>query len=219
MMKSKKTALLTAGLTMLLSAAVIVGGTFAIFGTSKTREVTITTGSVDISAEFGDVTLYSLTPSSTVAQPTGSLSFNAGGTASLDSANGSIALTGIVPGDRAEFTLTVTNTGASAARYLIAYDATVTGVAGAEDALNYTVTAADEAVSFGSWSAEPLAAGESVTLNISVELDKSAEQVTDGNGAVQTFITQASVVFTIYAGQANASDADLNGALGFTPAP
>ena len=219
MMKSKKTALLTAGLTVLLSAAVIAGGTFAIFGTSKTREVTITTGSVDISAEFGDVTLYSLTPSSTEAQPTGSLSFNAGGTASLDSANGSIALTGIVPGDRAEFTLTVTNTGASAARYLIAYDATVTGVAGAEDALNYAVTAADEAVSFGSWSAEPLAAGESVTLNISVELDKSAVQVTDGSGAIQTFITQASVVFTIYAGQANASDADLNGALGFTPAP
>ena len=91
MMKSKKTALLTAGLTVLLSAAVIVGGTFAIFGTSKTREVTITTGSVDISAEFGDVTLYSLTPSSTEAQPTGSLSFNAGGTASLDSAASKIA--------------------------------------------------------------------------------------------------------------------------------
>ncbi len=219
-MKTRKTALLTAGLTIALCAAVIVGSTFAIFGASTTREVTVTTGSVDVSAQFGDLTLYSLTPESSEAQPTGSLSFGAGGTAALDSAGGSIALTGIVPGDRAEFTLTITNTGTSAARCLIVYESSVTGVEGAQDALNYSVTAADDPdFSFGSWSADPLAAGESISFVISVELDKSAVQVTDEEGNVQTFITQATVAFTVYAGQANASDADLNGALGLTPAP
>ena len=106
-MKSKRTALLTAGLTVLLCAAIIVGATFALFGTQKQREVTVTTGSVDIAAEFDtdSLTLYSLTPESTDAQPTGSLNFATGGSASIDGQNGSISLPQMVPGDKAEFTL------------------------------------------------------------------------------------------------------------------
>ena len=142
-MKSKRTALLTAGLTVLLCAAIIVGATFALFGTQKQREVTVTTGSVDIAAEFDadSLTLYSLTPESTDAQPTGSLNFATGGSASIDGQNGSISLSQMVPGDKAEFTLTITNTGKSAARFRVDYTPSVTGAEGAEDSLNYAITA------------------------------------------------------------------------------
>lgn len=216
-MKSKRTALLTAGLTVLLCAAIIVGATFALFGTQKQREVTVTTGSVDIAAEFDtdSLTLYSLTPESTDAQPTDSLNFATGGSASIDGQNGSISLSQMVPGDKAEFTLTITNTGKSAARFRVDYTPGVTGVEGAEDSLNYAITAeGGGAFSFGTWAETEIAPGSSVTLEITVELDKDAEQTFGDDGAAEDFITNASIEFTIYAGQANASDADLNEALG-----
>lgn len=215
-MRKKKTALLTAFLAVMLSAAIIVGATFALFGTSKTREVTVTTGSVNISAQFDGLKLYSLTPQSTDAQPVEGTSFNAGGTAALDAQNGSIALVKIVPGDKAEFTLTVKNTGTAAARYLIDYAANVTGVADASSSLNYTIAPADGEYAFGTWSAVTLEAGETVTFTVSIELDKDAEQTFDDAGEAEQFITEASIEFTVYAGQANASDADLNAALGLT---
>ncbi len=198
-MKTKRTALITAGLTIMLCAAVIVGSTFALFGVNKSREVTVTTGSVNLSAEFDadSLTLYSLN-NSEVAQPTNSNTFNAGGTATI--ANGAVTLKNIVPGDRAEFALTMENTGATPLRYCVTY--TIDNAA-AEDVLNVGVTGG----SIGAWSAsdDPLASNETVTLNISVELDKSATQPLSGD---------ATITFTIYAGQANASDEDLNTVFG-----
>ena len=213
-MGKKKLALLTAFLAVALCAAIIVGATFALFGTSKTREVTVTTGSVNISAQFDGLKLYSLNTQSTVAQPVEGTSFNAGGTAVLDEGNGSIALVKIVPGDKAEFTLTIRNTGTAVARYRIDYVANVTGVEGAEDELNYAIAPAEGEYTFGTWNTVALAAGETVTFTVSVELDKMAEQTFDDAGEAEDFITEASIEFTVYAGQANASDADLNAALG-----
>ena len=46
---SKKKAIISAGLIALLCAAVIVGSTFALFAVTRSSDVAVTTGSVDIS--------------------------------------------------------------------------------------------------------------------------------------------------------------------------
>ena len=85
---------------------------------------------------------------------------------------------------------------------------------GAEDELNYAIAPAEGEYTFGTWNTVALAAGDTVTFTVSVELDKMAEQTFDDAGEAEEFITEASIEFTVYAGQANASDADLNAALG-----
>ena len=53
-MKTKRNAILAAVLVLVLCAALVVGATFALFGTSWNKDITVTTGNVSIKAAFGD---------------------------------------------------------------------------------------------------------------------------------------------------------------------
>ena len=102
---SKKKAIISAGLIALLCAAVIVGSTFALFAVTRSSDVAVTTGSVDISAELSGLATASLSPDAENVPNETAGSFATGGTAELN--GNKLTLTNIVPGDSATFTVTV----------------------------------------------------------------------------------------------------------------
>lgn len=197
-MKTKKMAVLSAALIIVLCAVVIVGATFALFGKKIDKSVTVTTGDVSISAEFGaSPVLYSLVDGvqQELSEESGN-TFYLGGEASLDQDTGVLSLTGIIPGDKAEISLTIKNTSSVAIKYCVA--ANVTGSLASDAENGVIVNTGIESGTGYSW--EEIAVQGEVTVTISVELPKAAEQIADGSCEVD---------FTIYAGQSNASDEDL----------
>ena len=219
-MKTKKAAILSAGLIALLCVAVIAGATFALFGVSRENEIVVSTGSVDVSAAASDLTTSSLSatdPSGTaVNDPV--TSFATGGTAKLE--DGVLTLTGVVPGDSATFTLTVTNTGSVSAKLRVNAVKEVTGSNGAADKLLLSVKNGSADFALDTWAcgtdgADLVLAPQAVlTLTVTVSLDKNAVQSVGADGAVEQFISAATIKLTVYAGQANAAGTDLDGALG-----
>lgn len=219
---SKKTAIISAGLIALLCAALIIGSTFALFAVNRSSEIAVTTGSVDISAELGNLSTASLSPGADNVPNDPAGTFATGGTAALDGETGRITLTNVIPGDSATFTLTVTNTGNNAAKVRVDVAKTVDeGAENAADELLVTVKNGDADFATGVWtcgadnSALVLNPEDTLVLTVTVALDKDATQpVNDITGAVEQLISSATVKITVYAGQANASDGDLDGALG-----
>lgn len=219
---SKKTAVISAGLIALLCAALIIGSTFALFAVNRSSEIAVTTGSVDISAELSNLSTASLSPDAENVPNNPAGTFATGGTAALDGETGRITLTNVIPGDSATFTLTVTNTGNNAAKVRVDVAKTVDkGAENAADELLVTVKNGDADFATGVWTcgadngALVLNPEDTLVLTVTVALDKDATQpVNDITGAVEQLISSATVKITIYAGQANASDGDLNGALG-----
>ena len=195
-MKTKRAALLTAVLVIALCAVLIVGAAFALFGKSVGKSVTVTTGDVAISAEFGNVKLFSLENGTQTELKDANGKFALGGTAALDQETGVFELSGIVPGDKAEIVLTIKNTSSVAVKYCV-----VAEVSGdlADDQENGVVVNTGVASGEGyKWMEIPVQG--SATVTISVELPKDA---------VQTAADSCAVDFTVYAGQSNASDTDL----------
>lgn len=219
---SKKTAVISAGLIALLCAALIIGSTFALFAVNRSSEIAVTTGSVDISAELSNLSTASLSPGADNVPNNPAGTFATGGTAALDGETGKITLTNVIPGDSATFTLTVTNTGNNAAKVRVDVAKTVDeGAENAADELLVTVKKGDADFATGVWtcgadnSALVLNPEDTLVLTVTVALDKDATQpVNDITGAVEQLISSATVKITVYAGQANASDGDLDGALG-----
>ena len=195
-MKTKRAALLTAVLVIALCAVLIVGAAFALFGKSVDKSVTVTTGDVAISAEFGNVKLFSLENGTQTELKDANGKFALGGTAALDQETGVFELSGIVPGDKAEIVLTIKNTSTVAVKYCV-----VAEVSGdlATDQENGVVVNTGVASGEGyTWKEIPVQG--SATVTISVELPKDAEQIAADDCEVD---------FTVYAGQSNASDTDL----------
>lgn len=215
---SKKKAIISAGLIALLCAAVIVGSTFALFAVTRSSDVAVTTGSVDISAELSGLATASLSPEAENVPNETAGKFATGGTAELT--GNKLTLTNIVPGDSATFTLTVENTGKNAAKVRV--DALLTlgedDDKSAEKYIKTTVKNGESEFAFGTWAcgesggALILASDETLTLTVTVALDKSATQPVDETGAVKPLASSAAVKITVYAGQTNASDSDLNAA-------
>lgn len=215
---SKKKAIISAALIALLCAAVIVGSTFALFAVTRSSDVAVTTGSVDISAELSGLATASLSPEAENVPNETAGSFATGGTAELT--GNKLTLTNIVPGDSATFTLTVKNTGKNAAKVRVDVAKTITtGEEGAADALLVTVKNGEDTFTTNAWTcgtdgnALVLNPNDTLTLTITVALDKDATQPIGEDGTVKQLISEATIKVTVYAGQANASDSDLNGAL------
>lgn len=214
---SKKKAIISAGLIALLCAAVIVGSTFALFAVTRSSDVAVTTGSVDISAELSGLATASLSPDAENVPNETAGKFATGGTAELN--GNKLTLTNIVPGDSAAFTLTVKNTGKNAAKVRV--DALLTlgedDDKSAEQYIKTTVKNGEKEFALGTWAcgedgALILNPDETLTLTVTVALDKSATQPADETGAVKPLASSAAVKITVYAGQTNASDSDLNAA-------
>lgn len=215
---SKKKAIISAGLIALLCAAVIVGSTFALFAVTRSSDVAVTTGSVDISAELSGLATASLSPDAENVPNETAGKFATGGTAELN--GNKLTLTNIVPGDSATFTLTVKNTGKNAAKVRV--DALLTlgedDDKSAEKYIKTTVKNGESEFALGTWAcgedsgALILNPEETLTLTVTVALDKSATQPVDETGAVKPLASSAAVKITVYAGQTNASDSDLNAA-------
>ena len=193
-MKTKRVALLTASLVIVLCAVIIVGATFALFGKTVNRNVTVTTGDVSIEAEFGvNPTLFSLVEGNQEKLQS-SDTFQLGGKVAYNAENATLELTNVVPGDKAEITLTVENT--SSVEILYCVDYAITNANGIEISI--------DGASQGERNWSKLAVGGTADITITVELPADA---TDQSGSEGT--AQSTIAFTVYAGQSNASTDDL----------
>lgn len=221
-MKTKRNAILAAVLVLVLCAALVVGATFALFGTSWNKDITVTTGNVSISAQFSNLTLYSLDGDQGQVEMKGedgqSPTFALGGTAALS--DGNLTLTNIVAGDKVTVTLSITNTSDVEVKYaLVAAPAENSGtIAGLVATMQEE---GEDPVSIGDATTAPtwvgLAAGETVEVTVTVGLPVEAEQPdrTEEEGAAEE--QACTYTFTVYAGQANASDTQLNTEFGLGP--
>lgn len=104
-------------LAVVLCMSIIAGGTFALFTSTVTKDVVVTSGKVDVTAEFSVVKTYSLQQG--VQTENSTTTFATGGTAEVDSTTGKISLSNVVPGDKADIKITVTNVGTVAALYRV----------------------------------------------------------------------------------------------------
>ena len=193
-MKTKRVALLTASLVIVLCAVIIVGATFALFGKTESRNVTVTTGNVSIAADFGDDPTLSSLVEGTQEILQSSDTFQLGGKVAYNAENATLELTNVVPGDKAEITLTVKNT--SSVEILYCVDYAITNANGIEISI--------DGASQGERNWSKLAVGGTADITITVELPADA---TDQSGSEGT--AQSTIAFTVYAGQSNASTDDL----------
>ncbi len=193
-MKTKRVALLTASLVIVLCAVIIVGATFALFGKTESRNVTVTTGNVSIAVDFGDDPTLSSLVEGTQETLQSSDTFLLGGKVAYNAENATLELTNVVPGDKAEITLTVKNT--SSVEILYCVDYAITNANGIEISI--------DGASQGERNWSKLAATDGIAdITITVELPAEAEQ----SGSEGT--AQSAIAFTVYAGQSNASTDDL----------
>lgn len=193
-MKTKRVALLTASLVIVLCAVIIVGATFALFGKTESRNVTVTTGNVSIAVDFGDDPTLSSLVEGTQETLQSSDTFQLGGKVAYNAENATLELTNVVPGDKAEITLTVKNT--SSVEILYCVDYAITNANGIEISI--------DGASQGERNWSKLAVGGTADITITVELPADA---TDQSGSEGT--AQSTIAFTVYAGQSNASTDDL----------
>lgn len=132
MKMNKKKALISAALTIVLCLSIIAGGTFALFTSSYTTSIAVTSANVDVLATLDDT--YLETKSlyedwDDDLRPEGQ--FELGGTATLDKAAGAVTLTLLTPGDAARFKINVTNESNVPVQYRVyTYSETVTAADG-----------------------------------------------------------------------------------------
>ena len=100
----KKKALISSVLTIAICLSLIAGSTFALFTSESSVNIAVTSGKVDVTAVIDETTLA--TTSMGLAQTNGA--FANGGSATFDE-NAKLHLTNMTPGDKATFTIKVTN--------------------------------------------------------------------------------------------------------------
>lgn len=111
----KKKALLTSVLTIALCLSLIAGSTFALFTSTSTVNVAVTSGKVNVIASIENLQLYSPTTiakdgkigDATNAADNTNFTFKNRGTASL--VGNKLTLTNITPGDKVTFDIKITN--------------------------------------------------------------------------------------------------------------
>lgn len=167
--KFSKTIILSAA-AALAFGAVAVGTTYALFTSEAGAEVSVVFGKVSLKSEIFDLKLYSLDEDAGDIVEV-SDAFTNGGTATISGS--SIALDKITPGDKAEFTIKVTNESNVDIKYRRVIKALeddglksgleikVDGIASYSEYTNYT-----------EWSKD--AEEKTVTLKVSVALPKDA---------------------------------------------
>lgn len=96
-MGMKKSALVTSIATIGLCASMIVGSTWALFETKKTTDIVVSSGSVNVTAGLGTTVAGQHTM--------------AYGSCTIDSTNGKVGISNMVPGDKVVFTMAVEDVG------------------------------------------------------------------------------------------------------------
>lgn len=195
-MKNKRSVILTAAIIAALAVVIAVGTTFALFGVKSSHNISITAGEVSVNAYFGeDMQLYTL--SEGAETNVDGNKFPLGGTAAIN--GGDVVFTDVVPGDGAYVKLNIENGGVAVKYRVVADTAEINDfsvwIVGQDGAL--TEVNADNG-----WTT--LAADSSAVLTVKVGMDKSAESMN----------AEGRISFTVYAGQANATDAELNEVFG-----
>ncbi len=105
--KSSKTLVLSAA-AALAFGSVAVGTTFALFTSEAGTSVTVTAGKVSLKTEIKSVKLYSLDETTgEVAEISSTDTFTTGGTFNYN--DGEVSLSQIVPGDKVEFEMEISN--------------------------------------------------------------------------------------------------------------
>ena len=187
----KKKVLLTSILTIALCLSLIAGSTFALFTSESSVNIAVTAGKVNVDAEIGELTLYSMG-----VKQTGN--FENGGTAAYDATNNKLTLTNITPGDKVEFPITVKNNSNVAIAYRLTWDiADVENMKSLKGALVATADGTVIANSQTAWSTD-LAADATKEIKVAVELPVDA-----GNDYQEA---AASITFKVEAVQANGTD-------------
>lgn len=198
----KKKALLSSVLTIVLCLSLIAGSTFALFTSEAKVNVAVTSGKVDVTATIDEesLALYSpkaidlngeITDTTNVA---GETFFN-GGTAVLDGST--LTLSGITPGDKAEFTINIENNSNVKIQYrtVVSY----TDNNGLFKGLKFNI-GGTTVTNKSDWSA--LEAGADISdLVCSVELPANAGNSYQGK--------TCTLVFTVEAVQSNTAPRDL----------
>lgn len=198
--------------TAVLAASLIAGSTYALFSDTAESTIVITSGKVDIEAAVTDFELYSPTAISSEegneildsanAADGSEKTFGNGGTASLTE-DGTLTLTGVTPGDRVTFTLSLTNKSNISIRYRL----TASAVESTESADNsplfaVLVTTVNESPYTGlasyasAWSdLVPKSQSENgtqvATVNVSVELPAAAGNIYQGMSCTYKFAVEA----------------------------
>lgn len=189
-MKTKKYAILTAALVIVLCAVLMIGATFALFGDRKTNSVTITAGSLSATADFVitdaasmDVKAEDFADDGVAVTDGGTgATFALGGTAAVTQAESGFALTmsDIAPGDIVTVALNIENTGDMAIRYQIAMTED-------DSAFGEFLVCKTSGVALDTLS-DPLAADGTATLTISVGLSEEAGNELMGQNGSVTFV-------------------------------
>lgn len=203
-MKTRRYAVVSALLVIVLCAALVVGATFALFTQDHTKTITITSGSLKATATFDIVRAYSLDDEALDVTEQEDLSqevkFTSNGTALLN--GDSLVLENLAPGDGVVIALIVANTEDSTTS--IKYRVNQTGAAGEYfDFALSSDAAGEQPAQIGTWSENALGTNQSVTLYITVELPASA-----GNDAMNS--TDGKVQFVIDIVQGNATQEQLD---------
>ena len=188
-------------LTICLLLLLLTGSTYALFTDSASANIVVGSAKVDVEVEIADVKTYSLD----VLQASGK--FELGGTATLDSTTGELALDKIAPGDKVEFTLDITNDSnitilervrfaKSATNPLLAnLKVTIAGVEYKFDANGEFVTADGSEVKW-----EKIEVGAQKDVVVTVELPKAA-----GNDCQEQSV-KLQLILEAYQGNATADD-------------
>ncbi len=105
-MNKKTKVLATSIATIVMTASLAVGGTFALFTSEDNVNVSVTSGTVKVLA---NVVEDSFATSTSLSSFTGTTEFELGGTVAYDQENGAITLTNVTPGDQFTFDVDLIN--------------------------------------------------------------------------------------------------------------
>ena len=199
----QKKGLLSAIVTIVLCISVITGSTFALFTTSTTLDVSVTAGTVDLTAVYATDSMLTRSLGETAYRTDGW--FANGGNAYFD--GDTVVIERMTPGDEAKFKIDVTNLSNVNVQYRVRMISTaVEGVKDLTEAL--VITAYIDGVNY------PVTGDLNESIWRFIDKDQPIEDIwvtvsfpnhdQDGSYDNQFKLAQAHMVFTIEAVQGNA---------------
>lgn len=186
----KKKVLVSSILTIALCLSLIAGSTFALFTSTSTQNIAVTSGKVEMTANIEGLTLYSVkgTDGGAIVDENGHTYeyeqrtnefFANGGSAIFDEAKATLTMAKVTPGDKVAFTLT----GANASNVAIQYRYIIKCINGQDLMHGFNVYLSEGTDALAKYEAlnsyttewRPLAAETAMTdVNVEIELPVTA---------------------------------------------
>lgn len=203
----KKKILLSSTLTILLCLSLIVGSTMAMFTTSTTVNIAVTSGKLDVTATVDKSSLKTKSAGDDVFQD--GISFENGGSASLNNTSNKLEILAMTPGDAVKFDITVANSSNIALQYRLTWgsNGVTSGKADMAEALDVSVYVGDKLLEMKDNKSAYVKVGpeESISTVFTVVIEfPNADNNNDFQNA------EANLYFTIEAVQGNGVDKDGN---------